>query len=77
VISFFDPDGLIAGVGLGDAPADMEAMAGAVEKLLSSEADHSLVAERCRRYALENYAPAAIARRYIELGAMGDAFSAP
>jgi len=77
VISFFDPDGLIAGVGLGEAPADIEGMTSAVERLLSSETDRALVAERCRRYALENYAPAAVARRYIELGAMDDAFSAP
>jgi glycosyltransferase involved in cell wall biosynthesis len=71
VVSFFDPDGLIRRLGLGDAPQDLESMAAAIEGLLSDEGRRIVTADRCRTYALENYSPEAVARRYVALGALG------
>lgn len=71
VVSFFDPDGLIGSVGLGRAVTDLGDMREAVEALLSDEAQRLTVAGKCRDYALAHYAPVAVARRYIELGACG------
>jgi len=70
VVSFFDPDGLIARLGLGSAPRDLDAMRESVDSFLCDEPSRVAVADRCREYALANYAPVAVARRYIALGAM-------
>ena len=70
VVSFFDPDGLIEHVGLGDVPVDLSGMCDRVDSLLSDDDARTLAAERCRAFAQANYAPAAVARRYIELGAL-------
>jgi glycosyltransferase involved in cell wall biosynthesis len=70
VISFFDPDGLIDAVGLGRAVPDAGSMLQAIETLLSDEAHRSAVGGKCREYALANYSPTAVARRYVELGAL-------
>jgi glycosyltransferase involved in cell wall biosynthesis len=75
VVSFFDPDGLIESKGLGHVPSDLTEMTEAVESLLSDEASRALVSARCRRHAYDHYAPTAVARRYVEAGALGGGVS--
>ena len=71
VVSFFDPDGLIKSVGLGHVPRNLTEMNEAVESLLSDESSRALVSARCRRHAYDHYAPTAVARRYVDAGALG------
>jgi glycosyltransferase involved in cell wall biosynthesis len=67
VVSFFDPDGLIARHGLGAVPADLDAMAAAVERFLDNPAEREAAGERARRFARETYGPEAVARQYLRL----------
>lgn len=67
VVSFFDPDGLIANKGLGGVPSGLPVMAELVSALLRNEEQRLAIAERSHRFVLENYAPNAVARRYEEL----------
>jgi glycosyltransferase involved in cell wall biosynthesis len=69
VVSFFDPDGLIARHGLGEAPGDMDDMAERVEGLLRDEQALAESAGRARRYAMAHYAPEAVLQRHVFLGA--------
>ena len=69
-VSFFDPDGLIESVGLGRVPRDIRDMGDATGSLLSEESTRAAIAERCRQYASAHYSPTAVARKYIELGAL-------
>jgi glycosyltransferase involved in cell wall biosynthesis len=71
VVSFFDPDGLIAGLGLGSVPADMGEMQRAVRALLGDEVERSRVGEKCRQYAIAKHSPHAVARQHVDLGALG------
>ncbi|MEM9056867.1 MAG: glycosyltransferase, partial [Pseudomonadota bacterium] len=64
VISFFDPDGLIASRGLGAAPAALDAMQAAVVTLLDDDT-RAPVATACREFAVEHYGAINVARRYI------------
>lgn len=70
VVSFFDPDGLLETAGLGRAPRDLREMREAVEAYLSNEAARAASGAHCTEYAYANHAPTAVARRYIELGAV-------
>lgn len=67
VVSFFDPDGLIGRHGLGDVPANPDEMAAAVERLLDVPEEREAAGARARRFALDHYAPEAVARQYIDL----------
>jgi len=67
VISFFDPDGLIAGSGLGAVPADLASMAQVARELLRDEDVHSTVAQRSRKFVIDHYSPAAVAKLYEKL----------
>lgn len=73
VVSFFDPDDLIANEGLGAVPADLPNMVAAVQDLLQDEGKRATVAQSSRKLVLENYAPDAVARRYEELIGVGEA----
>jgi glycosyltransferase involved in cell wall biosynthesis len=67
VVSFFDPDGLIASQNLGDVPTDLGGMEVSVRNLLQNAGLRSSAADRSREYVLANYAPAAVARVYEDL----------
>ena len=63
VISFFDPDGLIAKHDLGAVPSSLEDMAVQVRTLLERP-DLPELSERVRAFAMERYSPAAVAALY-------------
>lgn len=67
VISFFDPDGLIGKMELGDAPDTIGSMADTIKGYLSNEDRRIRVAKRCRSYAIENYSPGAMVKEYIKM----------
>ncbi|MFQ6024170.1 MAG: glycosyltransferase family 4 protein, partial [Acidiferrobacterales bacterium] len=67
VVSFFDPDDLIAQKELGVAPAGLGEMAQAVEALLRNEQHRVDVGSRARTFALDNYSPSSVVSQYIEL----------
>lgn len=70
VVSFFDPDGLIARHGLGIAVrGDIDSMARALDALLGDPPALQAMAERCRNFALAHYAPDAVVERYVSTGA--------
>jgi len=64
VVSFFDPAGLIAGRQLGAVPQDLTRMVGVVDELLQDEEGRAEIARRVEQFALDNYAPQAVARTY-------------
>jgi len=67
VVSFFDPDGLIASRQLGAAPTDIDAMANDLKRLLSDDTTRQDIAEQAQKYVLENYSPINVARHYESL----------
>ena len=67
VVSFFDPDGLIAGRELGAVPTDIDDMAVRVRALLDDDDERRRVGRQARAFVLDNYSPAGIARQYHEL----------
>jgi len=70
VVSFFDPDKLIARQGLGCAVADLDAMAGALHELAADDTRRHSIGERARTFAAESYSANAVARRYLDLFAL-------
>ena len=67
VISFFDPDGIIAQERLGSSPDGTEQMALEIQQLIR---DHDRMAElsaHVAQYAHDHYVPNAVASRYQEL----------
>jgi hypothetical protein len=78
VVSFFDPDGLIAAQGLGVAvDGDVSHMVEALRALLDDGDALALAADRARRFALDHYSPAAVVQRYVRSGATPGPESAP
>ena len=71
VISFFDPDELIAGENIGSAPAGIQEMVAVIHELLSDDSLRDAMAERAREFVLANYAPVAVSRRYESLLGIG------
>ena len=67
VVSFFDPDGLIARRGLGCAVRDFSTMADALELLAANDALRAEIGATAAAFAMENYAADAVAKRYIDL----------
>ena len=67
VVSFFDPDRLIARRTLGIAAADLGEMKTALASLLADDARRLDMGARAKTYTMENYAASAVARRYVEL----------
>ncbi|MBK1706375.1 glycosyltransferase family 4 protein [Halochromatium glycolicum] len=61
VISFFDPDGLIAQAGLGAVPANLDEMIACVADLLGDTGRLASLGAAARRYALGTHAPTAVA----------------
>ncbi len=67
VISFFDPDGLLQGSGLGLSPRTLEEMVEAVHGLLHDDKRRVAMGEKAREFALANYSPRAVAGHYKNL----------
>ena len=67
VVSFFDPDGVIAREGLGESPRDEDEMAAALRILVEDSARRARMGAAARAYALANFSPLAAAKRYLEL----------
>lgn len=64
VISFFDPDGLIAKKNLGVAPNDIHEMRDSIRRLLVNTTDLEAMGFQCERFARYNYSPKAVAGEY-------------
>jgi glycosyltransferase involved in cell wall biosynthesis len=67
VVSFFDPDGLIAGQSLGCAVKDLDAMSDALRQLAADDALRGEMGMRARRFALDNFSADAVAKHYLQL----------
>jgi glycosyltransferase involved in cell wall biosynthesis len=67
VVSFFDPDGLIAREGMGCAVTDLDAMTDALRGLADDAARRRGIGERAQRFAAASYSANAVARRYLDL----------
>lgn len=67
VVSFFDPDGLIAEHGLGGVPSNPDEMAVMVEDFLLDDARLSAASKRAEEFARAHYAPEAVVRHCIRL----------
>jgi glycosyltransferase involved in cell wall biosynthesis len=66
-VSFFDPDGLIAGKGLGisvDSQGDFEE---ALARLLQNDDERQQIGHRSRQFVIDRYSPRAIAAEYARL----------
>jgi glycosyltransferase involved in cell wall biosynthesis len=67
VVSFFDPDDLIRDRALGEVPSDLPDMGRLVRGLLSDNDRYSVISLKSRQFALEHYAPSAVAKSYEKL----------
>lgn len=78
VVTFFDPDGLVARRGLGVAVQDLEQMATSIVELTSRDDIRAAVGARAAQFAAEQYSMPSVARSYLDLftGHFGPMFSA-
>ncbi len=67
VVSFFDPDGLIAAERMGSVPDDVASMVDSITNLLTDEGLLKAAADRAREFTLANYSPLAVAHSYGRL----------
>lgn len=67
VISYFDPDGLIASQRIGAAVPSQEDFCEPIAHLLESVQERAQMGERARQFANEHYSPTSIVRRYQQL----------
>lgn len=67
VISYFDPDGLIASQCIGMAVASQEEFCEPIAHLLESAEERTQMGEQARQFAHENYSPGSIVKRYRQL----------
>ena len=67
IVSFFDPDNLIAKRQLGAVPKNLAAMADDLKRLLTDDVTRQAMAMSAQEYVLENYAPINVARHYETL----------
>jgi glycosyltransferase involved in cell wall biosynthesis len=70
VISFFDPDDILEGRGLGQSPADEAEMSRVISSLVKDEERRSTIGSTARQFALAEYSATAAAKRYIELSGL-------
>ena len=71
VVSFFDPDGLIASNQLGSSPNQMDEMINDVRNFISDTSMCQKVGQKAKAFAVQNYAPEAVAKKYVELFVQG------
>jgi glycosyltransferase involved in cell wall biosynthesis len=67
VVSYFDPDGIIRGKGLGYRPDDEADMCRALRELLSLETTRIEIGEKAHSFVLTQYSAESAAKRYLEL----------
>lgn len=67
VVSYFDPDGFIAGHGLGASPDTQDDFVPALYAFLENEAHRQEVGERSRQFVIDSYSSASIAKQYEQL----------
>ena len=67
VVSYFDPDGFIAGHGLGSSPDTQDDFVPALSAFLEKEAHRQEVGERARQFVIDSYSSAVIAKQYVQL----------
>jgi glycosyltransferase involved in cell wall biosynthesis len=67
VVTFFDPDDLIARRKLGAKVSNLEQMTRAVATLAADEALRRSVGARAAQFASEQYSMSAVARSYLDL----------
>ena len=67
VVSFFDPDGLIAGRGLGITVETQKNFEEALSKLLEQNEERQRMGESARQFVVDGYSPQAIVREYEQI----------
>lgn len=67
VVTFFDPDGLIAKRGFGVACNDLDHMTTAVKDLVADDARRRTIGELAARFAHASFSVNAVAGRYLDL----------
>jgi glycosyltransferase involved in cell wall biosynthesis len=67
VVTFFDPDGLVAKRGLGVAVGSFDEMVQAVADLIADPQQRRAIGSVAATFAAENFAMRAVAARYLEL----------
>ena len=67
VVSFFDPDGLIASKGLGDSVDTQNDFVEALARLLKADDERQQIGQRARQFVIDRYSPQAIASEYERL----------
>lgn len=67
VVSFFDPDNLIATKKLGVTPKNLEEMIHLARSILVNEDHRRDISETARAFALANYSPRQVVRQYAHL----------
>lgn len=67
VVTFFDPDGLVAGRRLGMAVRDLDEMSHSLRELAAQDQMRDAIGRRAAAFAEDNYAASGVARRYVEL----------
>jgi glycosyltransferase involved in cell wall biosynthesis len=67
VVSYFDPDGYIAGRGLGASPDTQDDFVPALSAFLENEAHRQEVGARARQFVIDSYSSAVIAKQYEQL----------
>jgi glycosyltransferase involved in cell wall biosynthesis len=67
VVTFIDPDGLIAKEGLGAVVTDLDSLVAAVTRLTSDRKAWEEASHRCRTYMLRHFGDAVVLKTYREL----------
>ena len=67
VVSYFDPDGVIEGHGLGASPDTQDDFVPALSAFLENEAHRQEVGARARQFVIDSYSSAIIAKQYEQL----------
>lgn len=65
VVAFFDPDGVIAREGLGEAVRTADEMSAAVRRLTSDESEWKAARERCLRFIERHFSDDAVLQPYL------------
>lgn len=67
VVTFFDPDGLVASNSLGVVARDIDDMARALTELTAQEEPRRRIGERAAAFAADHYSAEVVAQRYLDL----------
>ena len=67
VVSFFDPDGIIANEALGQSPSDVDEMARIIEQLATDDVKRTDAARHVQSFALRHYSPETIVDELVRI----------